>query len=172
MPNQGWYILKHFQMTCKNNPWIVTCHLLHARKPSNLTEIYWNLFVHYLILYPILCELATIFYQIQDFSPVSPLKIFSTICSQQYCFSHFLPVRMYFLSLFHFTVFWGFFCLFHSELFFSAAFFMLSVLFHSFLEQVRHMFHCLSSAPHQLFSLPHLYFIIFSPLSLPFIPPA
>lgn len=62
MPNQDWYILKHFQMTGKNNPRIVTCHLLHARKPPSLTEIYLNLFVHYSILYPVLCELAIIFY--------------------------------------------------------------------------------------------------------------
>lgn len=137
------------------------------------TKFNWNLlkFVQYLILYLILCELATIFCQIQDFSPVGPLKIFSTVCSQQYCFSCLLPARMYFLSLFYFTAFFfPFFNLNSSSLLPFLC--CLSFSIHSWKKAGTCFTVSFSSTPHQLFSLPHLYFIIFSPLSLLSIPPA
>lgn len=119
--------------------------------------MYRNLFGQYSILYPILCTLTTIFYQTQDFSPVSPLNIFSTICSPQYCFSHLFLARMNFLSLFHFTAFLSFF---FYILFFPAAFLMLTVLFLICLEQGRYMFHCLFFFN----SSPFLAFILLSSL--------
>lgn len=80
--------------------------------------MYQNLFGQYLILYPILCTLTTIFYQIQDFSPVSPLKIFSTICSPQYCFQPFVSCQNEFSQSlsFHSFSFLFFFYIFSSSL--------------------------------------------------------
>lgn len=99
------------------------------------------------MLYPILCALTTIFVHIPYFCPVSPFKIFPTICSPQYCSSQCLLARMNFLSLFHSTV------LFYKPELFPFAFLILTAFLFSFLEQSRHLFLCLSSIPQQLFSL-------------------
>lgn len=75
------------------------------------TKFNWNLFKFFCALFDTIpCSLWACNHLLSNprlFSSY-PLKIFSTVCSQQYCFSHFLPVRMYFLSLYHFTVFFFF----------------------------------------------------------------
>lgn len=129
------------------------------------------MFVQYSILYPILCALRIIFSQNPYVFPVSLLKIFSTICSPQYCFSHLLPARKNFLSLFHFTV--SFFLFFKPELFFPAAFLRLTVLFLSILEQGRHLFLHLSFLNSSAIVFTFLAFILsFSLHSFPPTPPA
>lgn len=119
--------------------------------------MYRNLFGQYSILYPILCTLTTIFYQTQDFSPVSPLNIFSTICSPQYCFSHLFLARMNFLSLFHFTAFLSFFFFIFSS---SLLPFLCSLSF--FLQAWNKAGICFtvsfSSTPH--LSLPLFYYLL------------
>lgn len=139
------------------------------------TKFNWNLFKFVCALFDTIpCSLWACNHLLSNprlFSSY-PLKIFSTVCSQQYCFSHFLPVRMYFLSLYHFTAFFffSFFILNSSSLLPFLC--CLSFSIHSWNKAGICFTVSLSSAPNQLFSLPHLYFIIFSPLSLPSIPSA
>jgi len=151
MPNQDWHILKHFQKTCINNPWTVTYHLLNTRNQLSLTGMCWNFVCAVFNTIPYTLCAYHHPYQIQDFSPVSPLKIFSTICSPQYCFSHLLPDRTNFPSLFHFTAFLS--C-FDPELFFLLPFLCsLSFSFYSWNKAGICFTVSFSSTPHQLFSL-------------------
>lgn len=119
------------------------------------TKFYWNvlivLCVQNSILYPILCALTTIFFHIPYFSPVSPFKIFPTLCSPQYCFSQFLLARMNFLSLFHSTV--SFKSLNSSLSPFLCSLCSLSFSFHSWNGADSFFFVSIPSTPQQLFSL-------------------